>query len=168
MAVQTPIVLISGRPQRLAAVDTLATATAATGDNSTQLATTAFVQAAMPADVVPLLMVQTAVTSTTTTAATATLIDATNYLWTGLYVPTGKSVYLEILASATAGSPTVILTALGSTTAVVTLAGTASTTTVRTRSVALTALVSGTEYQVRLFNSVTGTASLKVARIIII
>ena len=167
MAAQIPIVLISGRPQRLAAADTLATATALVGDNTTQVATTAFVQAALPASVVPLLMTTVPVTSTATTAATATLIDATNFRWSQVMVPIRRSIFLEIIGSATAGSPTVILTAVGSTVAVVTLAGTASTTSVLTRSVAITGLVNGTEYQVRLFNSVAGTASLSVVRLII-
>ena len=144
-------------------------ATAAVGTNTTQVATTAYVVAALPAEVVPLLQVQAAVTSVATTAATATLIDATNFLWNTSYAPGARSIFFEILASATAGSPTAILTAVGSTVAVATLVGTASTTTVRTRSAALVAiLVSGTEYQVRLFNSVAGTASLKVARLLII
>ena len=112
------------------------------------------------------LQVQAAVTSTATTTATATLIDATNLLWTSVFVPAGRSVFLEILASATAGSPTVILTPVGSALASFTLVGTASTTTVRTRSPAIVP-VSGTEYQARLFNSVAGTASVKVIRLIV-
>ena len=143
-------------------------ALASAGTNTTQGASTAFVQNTMPAAVVPLLMTTVPVTSTASTAATATLIDATNFRWSQLAVPIRRSYFLEIVGSATAGSPTVILTALGSTVAVVTLAGTASTTSVLTRSVAVSGLVNGTEYQVRLFNSVAGTASLSVVRIIIL
>lgn len=108
----------------------------------------------------------TAVTSTATAVTGASLIEGTNFLWSSAYIRPGGAVFLEILASSTAGSPIVILTALGATAAVVSLTGTASTTTVRTRSVAITALVSGTEYQIRLYNSVAGTASLKLVRIV--
>ena len=150
----------------------LGVATAAPGTNTTQAANTAFVQAALPAEVVPLFMVQAtgaAVTSTSTVVTGASLIDGTNFLWNSAYAPGVRAVFLEILASSTAGSPVVILTALGATAAAVSLTGTASTTTVRTRSAALgAALVNGTEYQVRLYNSVAGTASLKVARLLVI
>lgn len=148
-------------------------ATAAPGSRGTQAANTAFVAAAVAGagggGVLPLLLEQTAVTSTATTSLTATLIDATDFLWDGGFVASGKAVYLEILASATTGSPTVILTPLGSLIATATLTGKVSATTVRTRSSALTSLVSGTEYQVRLYNSsAAGIASLKGVRIIIL
>lgn len=143
-------------------------ATASVGTNTTQAASTAFVQNTMQAAVVDLIMTTVPVTSTATTAATATLIDATNFRWSSLLVPIRRSYFLEIIGSATAGSPTVILTALGSTVAVVTLAGTASTSNVLTRSAVSGGLTNGTEYQIRLFNSVAGTASLSVARLIIL
>ena len=120
-----------------------------------------------PGCVIPLLQEFTPVTTTVTTSATALLINATQFLWDAGYLPAGRSLFLEILGSATAGSPTVILTPAGSAVASVTLIGTASTTTVRTRSAAIT-LVSGTVYETRLFNSVAGTASLRVARLIVI
>ena len=197
MAAQTPLVLLAGRSQRMPAVDTVAPAalppltgdvSTAAGAMATTLATvnanvgtfqgitvngkglvTAAVAVVEGGRVIPMLLEVTAVTSTATTAGTATLIDATNFLWNTGYAPGIRSIFLEILGSATAGSPTVILTAVGSTVAVVTLVGTASTTTVRTRSAALgAALVSGTEYQARLHNSVAGTASVRGIRLIVI
>ena len=196
MAAQTPLVILAGRPQRMPSVDTVAPAalppltgdvSTAAGAMATTLATvnanvgtfngltvngkglvTAAVAVVEGGRVIPLLLEVTAVTSTATTAGTATLIDTTNFLWNAGYVPAGRALFLEIMGSATAGSPTVILTAVGSTVAVLTLVGTASTTTVRTRSAATTALVSGTEYQARLHNSVAGTASVRGIRLIVI
>ena len=118
--------------------------------------------------VYPIIMELTAFTSTAATALTATLIDGSNFIWYSQLAAPGRTVAWEIVSSCTGalGNAVVIVTALGSVTPVATINGAQSTTTTLSGA-AFTGIVPGTQYQLRLYSSTPGIASLKIVRIMI-
>ena len=150
MPVQTILCLIAGRVKRLPPGDTVS-------------------PVGLPTQASVIVLIGLQATALTTTSTTDALIPGTDFLWQSAYVPSGRSVFLEIVgngSAATVAASVALYTAAGVLVAgaAVTAAGTAIT---RGRSTALT-LVDNTTYQLRFKTTVAGTASIKSVRIIII